>query len=116
MSCAILLGELSLMLASSFRLESLFDGGHGEEELVWVILERYKFMVKVEGAGAFVQSFDHNANRRHLGRGSPTSVQGIHEKKAAEVLAPAPAADCQPPEQGSRKKRIARKLPGDWFG
>jgi len=74
---------MCLRLASSFHLEGLFDGGHGEEEFVWVILERYKFMVKVEGVGALVQSFDYNANRRHLGRGSPTSVQGIHEKKAA---------------------------------
>ena len=48
------------------RLESSFDGGHGEEDLVWVILKLHKFMVKIERAGGLVQSFNHNANRRYF--------------------------------------------------
>jgi hypothetical protein len=93
--------------------ESPFDGYHGEEELVWVILERYKVVVKIEGVGGLVQSFYYNANRRYLRRVSPTSVQGIHQEKATELLVPAPTADGHPAEQGGRKKRIARKPPGD---
>jgi hypothetical protein len=80
-----------------------------------VILERYKFVMKIEGAGGLAESFDYNANRRYLRRDCPTSVQGIHQEKAAEVLAPAPTADGQPAEQGGRKKRIAREPPGDGF-
>ena len=80
-----------------------------------MILEWYKFVVKIEGAGGLVQSFNYNANRRYLRRVSPTSVQGIHQEKATEVLAPAGTADGQAAEQGGRKKRIARKPPGDGF-
>src|SRR5665647_503749 len=103
------------ILRCSLHPESLFDGDHGEEKLVWVILEWYKFVVKIEGSGGLVQSFNYNANRRYLRRGSPTSVQGIHQEKPTEVSTPARAADGQPAEQGGWKKRIARKLPGDGF-
>jgi hypothetical protein len=93
--------------------ESSFDCDHGEEEFVWVILEGYKFMVKIEGASGLVQSFDYNANRRYLRRVSPTSMQRIHQEKATEVSAPARTADRQPAKQGGRKKRIPWKLPDD---
>jgi len=46
----------------SVQLESPFDGDHGEEELVWVIPERHKFGVKIDGAGGLVQSFNYNAD------------------------------------------------------
>ena len=100
---------------STRALQSPFDGDHGEEELVWVILQRYEFVVNIEGVGGFVQSFNDNADRRYLRCGSPTSVQGIHQEKATEVLAPARTADCQSPEQGGRKTRIARKPLGNGF-
>src|ERR1035438_3755537 len=79
--------------ALSACFESSFDCDHGEEEFVWVILEEYKFMVKIEGASGLVQSFDYNANRRYLRRVSPTSMQRIHQEKATEVSAPARTAD-----------------------
>jgi hypothetical protein len=99
--------------ALSACFESSFDCDHGEEEFVWVILEGYKFMVKIEGASGLVQSFDYNANRRYLRRVSPTSMQRIHQEKATEVSAPARTADRQPAKQGGRKKRIPWKLPDD---
>ena len=103
------------ILRCSLHPESLFDGDHGEEKLVWVILEWYKFVVKIEGSGGLVQSFNYNANRRYLRRGSPTSVQGIHQEEASQAAAATCTADGQPPEQRGRKKRIARQLFGDGY-
>jgi hypothetical protein len=75
-------------LRDSAPLEGSFNRGHGEEELVGVIRKFHKLMVKIEGAGGFVQSFDYNANGGYFGRISPASVQGIHQEEAAQVLAP----------------------------
>src|ERR1039457_6370210 len=82
-------GAFSILRKRLAHLESPFDGDHGEEKLVWVILDWHKFVVKIEGSGGLVQSFHYHANRRYLRRGSPTSVQGIHQEKSTEVSAPA---------------------------
>jgi hypothetical protein len=42
-------------LNCSARPEGLFDGGHGEEELVGVILKRHELMVTLIGNKGFLK-------------------------------------------------------------
>ena len=95
--------------------EGLFDGGHGEEELVGVIRERDEFMVTIERAAGLAQSFDYDADGCYLRCVSLASVQNVHQEETPEVLAPVPAANGQPAEQGSRKKWIAGKASCNGF-
>src|SRR6266851_2530307 len=85
--------EVSVQKTASSSPQRLFNSGHGKEQAVGVIKQRYKLVVQVEGTGSGIQCVSDYPRRSNFRCVSPAPVQGVHQEKSPEPSAAGGTAD-----------------------